>query len=471
MRLVGREDEQRQLREYAAADEPDFVVVYGRRRVGKTFLVREVFDDRFTFYATGLMGGSKAEQLAEFNRALNRYGTREFPPAADWLTAFWQLRDLVEADPRLGKKVIFLDEMPWMDTPKSKFLMGLEAFWNGWASGRADILLVVCGSAAAWITRKLFRNRGGLYNRVTHRIWLRPFTLQETEALLAARGIVFSRLQIAETYMVFGGIPHYLCQLERGLSPAQNVDRLCFARGAPLRDEFDQLYASVFAQAQRHVDVVEAIGRKNRGLTRDEIIAATRLTDGGSLSRVLDELERSDLLRRYYGFGKRERDSLYQLSDPFSHFALRFLRSGAVTDENYWANDDTSGARNAWRGYAFEQVCLAHLPQIKAKLGISGVATTTASWLGQRDGQKAQIDLVLARRDGVINLCEMKFADREYEITKAYADRLRQQRWAFADHAPKSAALHTTLVTPYGVKRNIHWSEVQAEVTLDDLFA
>jgi len=467
--MIGRATEVETLLACRDAKRPHFVVVTGRRRVGKTYLVRQAFEDDFAFYTTGLARVGRRRQLEEFAEALRRHGLPHAAVPKDWFAAFRTLRDLLEASDR-PKKVVFLDELPWMDTRRSEFLSALESFWNGWASARADILLVVCGSATSWVVGNLFLNTGGLHNRVTRRIHLQPFTLAECRALLEANGVLLGATDLLEAYMVFGGIPHYLDQLDRRQSLAQNIDRLCFADGAPLGDEFDQLYSSLFAQPENHVAVIRAVGQKRRGLARGEIIAATGISDGGGLTKVLDELERSGFLRRDRGFGKAERDGLYQLSDPFSDFALRFLRPG-VADEAFWSGTDHSGARNAWRGYAFEQVCLAHLPQIKGKLGISGVATTTSSWLGQRDGQKAQIDLVLARRDGVINLCEMKFADREYEITKAYADRLRQQRWAFADHAPKSAALHTTLVTPYGVKRNIHWSEVQAEVTLDDLFA
>jgi hypothetical protein len=470
MRILGRETEQRQLRQYYEADEPDFLVVSGRRRVGKTFLVREFFDDRFCFYTTGLAKGTKTEQLAQFNRSLNRYGASEYPLAGDWFEAFDQLRSLIEAAPD-GKKVVFLDELPWMDTPKSKFISGLESFWNGWANGRADMLLIVCGSAAAWVARKLFHDTGGLHNRVTRRMWLQPFTLKETEELLDSRGVVLSRQQIVQAHMVFGGIPHYLNQFERQLSFSQNVDRLCFASGAPLRDEFDQLYNSLFTNPERHIRIVTALGRRGGGLSREEIVRASGSSDGGGLTTTLDELESSGFIRRFPGYGKAERDTLYQLGDPFSYFALRFLLPGKINDEHFWTNDDTTGARNAWRGYAFEQVCLAHIAQVKRKLGIDGVTSVVSSWRSTAPQPNAQIDLVIDRRDGVTNLCEIKYSNKEFEITKEYEAKLRRKAWAFAETAPKTRALHTTLITSYGVKRNKHSGIVQSEVTMDDLFA
>jgi len=467
VRLVGREEERRRLLAYAGADEPHFIVVYGRRRVGKTFLVREVFDDRFCFSCTGLARGPKGDQLRAFAVALNAYGGRAYPQAADWFEAFQQLRDLVERAPA-GKKVIFLDEMPWMDTHRSGFTTALEWFWNGWASGRRDVLLIVCGSASAWLTRKLFRDRGGLYNRVTGRLGLRPWTLGECEEYCAARGIVFDRLQMVESYMVFGGIPYYLSLLDRGLSLAQNVDALCFAPDGQLKGELGELYDTLFAQPERHLDVVTALAAKTKGLTRRDIVGATRLTDGGGLTKVLAELEQSHFVRAYAGFRKKERDTIYQLSDPFSRFALKFMRGASGQDERFWSTTANSAGRNAWRGLAFEQVCLAHVPQIKHALGISGVHVGVSSWRGRAGG--GQIDLVLDRDDRVVNLVEIKFSDEPYAITKAYDADLRARRAAFRDETGTTKALHQTFVTTYGLKHNAYWGNVQSEATMADLF-
>ncbi|MDR0854257.1 MAG: AAA family ATPase [Clostridiales Family XIII bacterium] len=470
MKIVGRKKEVLDLRDYVAADQPDFLVVYGRRRVGKTYLIREFFDDKFCFYTTGLAQADKTEQLKEFNSALNRYGTKKYDIASDWFTTFHQLRDLIETSPTDGKKVVFLDEMPWMDTHRSGFLSGLESFWNGWGSGRSDLLLIACGSATSWITNKLFRNLGGLYNRVTKRMHLAPFTLSECEEFYKSNGVVYSRQQIVESYMIFGGIPYYMNQVERHLSLSQNVDRLCFKTGGQLTDEYDTLYSSLYEYPEKHMRIVNALGDKAMGLTRSEIIDATGLTNSGALTKTLTELEDCGFIRKYYGYGKKSRDAVYQLIDFFSLFYLKYMRDKNHIDEDFWVTNLQSGQMNAWSGYAFEQVCLCHIHQIKKALGISGISSSVYSWRSKVANPGAQVDLVIDRRDGVINLCEMKYSNKEYTITKKYDGELRNKQSAFYSETKTRKTLHNTFVTTYGLNHNEYWGSIQSEVTMDDLF-
>ncbi|MDR0886260.1 MAG: ATP-binding protein [Clostridiales Family XIII bacterium] len=299
MKIIGRKEELLHLQDYVEAGQPDFLVVYGRRRVGKTFLIREFFENKFCFYTTGLANANKADQLMVFNDALNRYSLKTYELASDWFTAFHQLRDLIESSPIDRKKVIFLDEMPWMDTHKSGFVSGLEAFWNGWGSGRSDILLIACGSATSWIINKLFKNHGGLYNRVTKRMYLTPFTLAECEAFYQSKGVVYNRQQIVESYMILGGIPYYMNQIERHLSLSQNIDRLCFRTGGALTDEYDILYSSLFEHPEKHVHIVAPLSKKTKGLTRSEIIDVSGLTNSGALTKALTELEDCGFIRKY----------------------------------------------------------------------------------------------------------------------------------------------------------------------------
>ena len=467
MGLVGRTRERQRLLDYAEAAESHFVVVYGRRRVGKTFLVRQTLGDRLTFSFTGLADQPRRRQLAEFSSALVEAGQPPGPPPTDWFEAFARLRRVVAQAPAEKKKIVFLDEMPWMDTRGSGFVSALEGFWNGWASARADVLLIACGSAAAWIARKLFRARGGLYNRVTGRLWLRPFTLGECEELFADRGLAMSRQDQVESYMVFGGIPYYLTLLAPGLGLPQNIDRLCFARQAPLADELSALYASVFSEPGHHERVVRALAGHGQGMSRGDLTTAVGQA-GGALSTVLEELERSDFIRSYRPFGRKRRGTLYQLTDPFSRFALRFL-DPPPGNERYWTDGIGSGARNAWAGNAFEQVCLAHEAQVRRALGISGVQTEVSSWRS-RTQPGAQIDLVIDRADRVVNLCEAKYSDHEYAITPAYEQRLRERRGQFVAETATRKAVWNTLLTTHGLVPNAQASAVQATVTMTDLF-
>ncbi len=318
--LIGRQDELTRLKKLAENRSSSFVAVYGRRRVGKTFLIRNAFGS-FDFQVTGMANVNTGTQLSNFHLALNRYNTSSADkiPAKSWLEAFTQLIALLESK-KSEKKIVFLDELPWLDTAGSGFLPALEHFWNSWASARTDILLIVCGSAASWIINKLLNNRGGLHNRVTDRISLQPFTLKECELFFRSRGAVFDRYQIVQLYMVMGGIPFYLSQIDQKLSAAQNIDRLCFTESGILRVEFDNLYHSLFQKAEGHVQIVEALSKKAKGLSREELLKTSKMPNGGGTTRILRELEESHFIRKYRAFGKKEKNSIYQLTDFYSLF-------------------------------------------------------------------------------------------------------------------------------------------------------
>lgn len=468
--MVGRTYEIETLREIAAEDRSRFVVVYGRRRVGKTFLIREAFDYRFAFSHTGMENGSMADQLEAFYGSLVDQG---LDPSAEapknWIQAFGLLKGLLKkvSDQR---KIVFIDELPWMDTPKAKFVSALENFWNGWCSARKDIVLIVCGSATSWMVKKVLKNKGGLFNRANRVMCLKPFTLGECEAYMKERGLSMGRKEIAEGYMIFGGVPYYWSLLDRSLSLAQSVDRLCFTQGGELTVEFKRLYASVFNRAETHLKVVEALASRRYGLTRDEIVAAVGLQDSGKLSVVLEELEESGFIRVYAPFGRIRRGSLYQLMDAFTIFYFSFMKGRTTARAGYWLDAVGSQERLAWEGVAFERVCLWHEKEIKAALGIAGVSTSVCSWRSARREGGAQIDLLIDRKDGVVNVCEMKFGKGEYSIGAAYAQELENKLALLKEETQTAKFLHLTFVTASGVKRNENSYLVQSQVGLDDLF-
>ncbi|MGB1242867.1 MAG: AAA family ATPase [Chitinophagales bacterium] len=466
--LIGRQKEIKKLQQYALSRKSEFVAIYGRRRVGKTYLVREVFAGQFAFQMTGLNNVNMKDQLSQFHAALLQYSSKDtaLKPAKTWLAAFLQLIELLEKREVSGKKIVFLDELSWLDTHKSKFLSALEYFWNSWASARRDVLLIVCGSAASWMIKNLLNNKGGLHNRTTGRIKLEPFNLAETEAFLKYNNIVFDPYQIILLYMVFGGIPYYLDNIERGLSAMQNINALCFERNAVLRSEYENLYASLSRRAERHKSVVEALATKKKGLTRSEIAKITNLSNGGGLTQILNELEESTFIRHYQPFGKIERHTLYQLIDPYSLFYLNFIKNSSPDDEHFWVNAHDTPVYRAWSGYAFEMICLHHIPQIKKALGISGVQTSVASWYNE----SAQIDLLIDRKDQVINLCEMKFSIHPYAITKKYANNLRNKIGVFKAVTKTRKTIFLTLITTHGLVQNQHSYLAQNEISINALF-
>jgi len=468
--MIGREAEKASLIRFTESDKPEFVVVFGRRRVGKTFLIREFFDNRFTFYHTGMANTEMETQLSNFNSSLHKYGKIPYPKVSNWLEAFEQLIHLLSNKKQKEKKVVFIDEMPWMDTPRSGFVQALEYFWNAWASAQKDMLLIVCGSASSWIMNKLIKNHGGLHNRITQQIHLRPFNLGECEDYFQKHNMALNRHQIIENYMIFGGIPYYLSLMQKQFSMAQNVDKMCFAENGILRHEFENLYASLFRNYENHLKIVEVLSKKAKGMTREEMIENTRLPNGGGLTKTLEELELCGFIRKYRAIGKKERKSLFQLTDFFTLFYFNFMSDNSFNDERFWTNFIENARHRAWSGYAFEQVCLAHLPQIKRKLGIAGVLTNTASWCSNETDNGAQIDLLIERNDKVINLCEMKYVQEQFVIDKKQDENLRNKRAAFKRETKTKKAVHLTMVTTYGVKRNEYWGNIQSEVTMDDLF-
>jgi hypothetical protein len=413
---------------------------------------------------------TKKKQLQAFNTSLNKYGNTEFSQSKDWFDSFQQLEKLIITNRKRGKKIIFIDEMPWLETKRSDFISALEYFWNSFASARKEIVFIACGSATSWITNKILKNHGGLHNRVTHQIYLQPFTLKECEEYYASQKIVMSHYEMVENYMIFGGIPFYLSFMRKDLSMSQNVDELLFNKQSPLFNEFENLYASLFKNAENHLKIVEALSKKSRGITRDEILSATKIANGGNFTQTLNDLELCGFIRKYNGFSNKERNALYQLCDFYTLFYFYYLKKNSFDDEHFWTNLIESGQHRAWCGYSFEQVCLSHIKQIKQKLGISGVLTKTAAWRSLDKEDSVQIDLLIERNDNVINLCEMKFSNSEFVIDKDYDKALRNKRSAFKTESKTRKTIHITMVTTYGVKRNIYSGNIQSEVTLNDLF-
>ena len=482
--IIGREKEQRELLSLLEMEESQFCAVYGRRRVGKTYLIRETFNYQFCFQHTGVAEGTLRQQLTAFRNSLMAAGMAKCSIPRSWIEAFELLKQLIirSTDGRLqgknapaGNKVLFIDELPWMDTPKGNLIGALESFWNGWATARRekDIVLIVCGSATSWISKKLLKDKGGLRGRLTLRVKLVPFTLRECELFAQGANLALGRKDILELYMILGGIPYYWSFLKKGLSVAQNVDQLFFTETAQLRDEFEALYATLFKRPENYLKVIECLsdGRRS-GMTRDEILKESKLSDGGTFSTILEELEENGFIRRFASADTAETNALYQLIDNYTLFYYLCCRKNAFSDEHYWLNTCTSSAHNTWKGHAFERVCLQHVPQIKAALGISGVQTNVCSWFvrGSKERRGAQIDLVMQRADGFTDICEMKHSVSTFAIDNDYAKDLQNKLDAYRELSKDKRTLHLVMVTTNGVAHNNYYNMVQKEIIMDELF-
>ena len=473
-KIIGRKEEIERLDGCMSEQTAQLIVVYGRRRVGKTYLVNEYFDHQFAFKLTGVYGQKRHDQLRHFASELSRRTGAEKSVPSDWLQAFDLLRDYLESLDDGAKQVVFIDEMPWLDTHKSGFLPAFEWFWNDWASTRDNLIMIVCGSATSWMADHIEHNKGGLFNRQTCRLYLEPFRLYEVEQYLESRNIHWSRYDIAECYMVMGGIPYYLSLLNNRYSYRQNIDRLFFRKKGELWDEFDHLYKTLFTNSVNYTKVAEALSTRNSGMTREEIAGRTGLPENGALTKILDNLASSGFVRISHFYNRKKKDALYQLSDYYSAFYFRYIKDHDGRDESFWSNAIDNPARRSWAGFMFEQLCKDHIGQIKRKLGISGVLTQESVWYTRGDQELnvsgAQIDLVIERRDRVINLCEMKFSINEYVIDKNYDMTLRNKLESFRSMTHTRETLQITMITTYGVKSNRYSSLVQSQVLLDDLF-
>ena len=470
MKIIGRHAEKETLDRCLNSGKPEFLAVYGRRRVGKTFLIREHLEKHIVFSLSGAVNTPLKHQLQIFDEALEEYGGEKTSKANDWFEAFHLLKKYLK---RLGgkkKKAVFIDELPWLATQKSSFLPAFDHFWNAYASTREDMLLIICGSATSWIIDNVINSRGGLHNRLTRQIRIEPFSLGECEEFYKNNGIELSRNQIAELYMIFGGIPYYMNYVEKGMSPEQIVDMMFFNRNAPLRYEFDNLYAALFKNPNHHLRIIESLGKVQGGMTKKELWEDLHAQPGGTLVKALNELEQCGFIRRYREFTKKNSGQYYQLTDFFTLFYLKHMKGQAGQDFNYWQSQSGTGGRYAWNGFAFERLCAAHIKQIKQKLGIAGVITEESAWRSKHTTPGVHIDLVINRNDGIINLCEIKYTGRPFKVDSTYDMALMHKRETFRAETATKKALHITLATSNGLAAGSYLGMVQAQVILDDLF-
>ncbi len=479
--IIGREQEIEKLENYISSRKSEFIAIYGRRRVGKTFLVKELFENRFAFRVTGKDNVTTKEQLTSFSFALNDQLGIE-TDVTNWPEAFRLLQKALEKMTD-GTKIIFFDELPWFDTYASNFISALEHFWNDWAFYRSDIKLIACGSATTWMLNQVINSRGGLHNRITHNILLSPFKLHEVEEYFKSQGFYYERPEIIECYMAMGGVAYYLSLFENNKSVAQNIQQLCFTRGGELTEEFERLFNSLFKKADNHLAIVTALKNKGKGMTRLDLLDATGLANNGRFSQILKELEQCDFIRSYTPFGKSKKDMMYQLIDPFCLFYFKFMHNKGAFLDNHWVKMQTTAEYESWCGHAFEIVCLHHINEIVKALGIDGSINTPCSWsyrpttkvLADDEADEdlkhgTQIDLLIDRSDRSISICEMKYCNGEYEISKAYDAHLAHRLKVFKKVTKTTKTLIPTFLTPHGLYNNMYARKINRQVIGNDLF-
>lgn len=467
MKIIGRKEEQYILDRLVESKKPEFVCVYGRRRVGKTYLIKNYFCEKFSFYFTGIKTYGNRQHLSVFKKQLKNYGLNTNGQFKSWIEAFDGLIELLKQNDVYkynDKKIIFIDEAPWIDAPKSDFKAGLDYFWNSWGSTQEDLILIVCGSATSWIINNLLKDTGGFYNRITRRLKINPFTILEAKELLDDNDFRFSNKELVESYMVFGGIPYYLNLLDNKCSLSQNIEKLFFQENSELKDERFLLFSSLFKHHEKHEAVLDILFKNKKGLPAKEIGRAINSSNNKQLKTTLDELEQCGFIRRYSDYKTKINNAIYQIIDPFILFSFYAL-NGNISS---WLNFVGTPKYYSWLGYSFETFCLNHVSLIKKSLGINGLVTNEYGFFERNKNEGAQIDLLIDRKDDVINLCEMKYSGEEFEINKDYEENVLKKVNVFKSITKTKKAIKITFVTMFGVKNNSYSHIVDQIITVND---
>lgn len=474
--MIGREKETKELLDLYEGSKAELVAIYGRRRVGKTYLINQTFKNKFTFKHTAISPEDEQNnaktlqiQLDSFYSSLTKFGLNDNKKPKTWFEAFDLLEKLLIEKDNGSRQLVFFDEFPWLDTKKSHFIQAFESFWNSFGCDRENLMLIVCGSANSWIQNNLINNHRGLYGRVTYEIKLLSFNLKETEEYLVSNGITLSRYDIATSYMILGGIPYYLGYIKKGLSLSQNIDNIFFAKNAQLSLEFDRLFRSCFENPEFSKKIIILLNEKKIGFTRKEIAEKLKISDGGNLTKYLNSLLSSDFIIKYTPFGTKSKAQYYKLIDPFCIFYLKFKYEKS-SDEDFWSQNNTTQSINIWKGLAFENVCFNHVKQIKNALNIGGVSTSVSPWYFSNEESNGQVDLVLKRNDNVINLCEIKFYHDDFIVDLNYFKKLNSRIEAARPFVSKKSCIFNTLITTFGIFKNEYSNVFQNVITLNDLF-
>ena len=466
-KIIGRESELGLLDKYNKSGKSEFVALYGRRRVGKTSLVRYYFKDKFDFYVTGVLDGTKADQEDAFYDALIKYGYSGEKPK-NWKEALNALGAILEKKKRKKRCVVFIDELPCFDTDYSGFVKDFGDFWNRMASWYDNIFLIICGSATAWMIRNVIDSKGGLHNRVTHEMHLRPFDLYQTEQYVKARKGKWDRLSILQMYMALGGIPYYFSLVDFSKSPAENIDALFFSQDAELKKEYRRLYKSLYKDPEQYLEIINVLATSRKGMTRKDILTKLKLASGRMISERLEDLVLCDFISHHSNGGK-ENSGIYRLVDFYTLFYLTFCKN-EITDRAYWRHTINTPVQNTWYGLAFERVCMCHIWQIIQSLRLDSMLTKYYSWRSKESEVGAQIDMVIERADGIINVCEMKYSRSDYKQDIDDSRNLINKIDDFVSETKTKKSVQTVLITTYGLREGAHADDFQKVLTLDHLF-
>ena len=470
--IIGREQEIKKLSAAVDRVRPEFIALYGRRRVGKTFLINQMFRNQFAFKMTGVIEGTLKDQFTAFVDAMNDYGFDVPEQPKDWMQAFIMLKNALKKKVNNGEQcIVFIDELPAMDAEGSNVAGAVGYFWNSWASQYDNFVFIICGSATSWMITNVIDSKGGLHDRITVEMPIHPFTLKETEQYLEYQHFLWNRQMVLQAYMIFGGIPYYLSLLDKEESLVQNVDRLFFSQDIQMRREFRRLFNTLYKNPEKYIDIIKALNKSRKGLTREEIASELKCSNNGHLGKQLEDLVCCDLIRKNIVREKeiKRKDAIYQLCDFFSLFYLTFIERAEV-EQQYWSHHINTPEVNSWMGLTYERICMAHIQQIKHSLHLDTISTLSYSWRSKTSTPAAQIDIIIERADKIINICEVKYCQGEYNLDKDEYERINKRKNAFIQETGLRHTPWLTMITTEGVARGKYSEMIQTQVTLDDLF-
>lgn len=470
--IIGREQEIKKLSAAVDRVRPEFIALYGRRRVGKTFLINQMFRNQFAFKMTGVIEGTLKDQFTAFVDAMNDYGFDVPEQPKDWMQAFIMLKNALKKKVNNGEQcIVFIDELPAMDAEGSNVAGAIGYFWNSWASQYDNFVFIICGSATSWMITNVIDSKGGLHDRITVEMPIHPFTLKETEQYLEYQHFLWNRQMVLQAYMIFGGIPYYLSLLDKEESLVQNVDRLFFSQDIQMRREFRRLFNTLYKNPEKYIDIIKALNKSRKGLTREEIASELKCSNNGHLGKQLEDLVCCDLIRKNIVREKeiKRKDAIYQLCDFFSLFYLTFIERAEV-EQQYWSHHINTPEVNSWMGLTYERICMAHIQQIKHSLHLDTISTLSYSWRSKTSTPAAQIDIIIERADKIINICEVKYCQGEYNLDKDEYERIKKRKNAFIQETGLRHVPWLTMITTEGVARGKYSEMIQTQVTLDDLF-
>lgn len=484
MKFLIRDKAIKMLNDFFKSKRSEFLAIYGRRRVGKTFLIKNYFIQQKCIFLpiTGIQNGSFLDQRTACCQQISNifFNGINITIPDSWLQIFEIINNAINSTSKKKIVVLFFDEFPWLATAKSRLLQALEYYWNQFWSNDKRVKLIICGSLASWIIKNIINNTGGLYNRVTYRLALQPFDLYETECFLKNNGVQLTDQQITSIYMVTGGIPLYLEQIKKGLSANQNIDRVCFSSNGLLTNEIEELFKSLFSNSDIFIKLTREIAKHRYGITKSDLSKILDISQSGRLVERLKELEDAGFIMAFLPYQHREKGMYFRVIDEYTLFYFRWIEPNLrsirrlVKPKGFWLEKAQGNAYKSWCGYAFESICYKHINLIMRKLNLKPSALPFTWRYAPKKGDNtngAQVDLLFDREDDAITLCEIKYTDSPFMVDKEYAQKLRKRIAIFKKKTRTKKQLFLALISANGLTKSMYLEDmVSGMVKLEDLF-